>query len=168
MIRYHKIIDWELYLKCSKCWELKHLNMFNRRWDHLYSSHCKKCISEHKKKYISDNPEKYREYYRQHRDHYLEWHKQNRINNRQKYTDINRERRHNKWYNKYHVKTYRLIKKLWIRPNICPICWNESYVIAHHPDYEKRYEIVFCCNWCHTLIHNWKIKQYNIINLLNI
>ncbi len=77
------------------------------------------------------------------------------------------ERRKRKWYWPIHTKTDRRIKKLWIRPTNCPICWYEWRIIAHHPDYNKWHEIVFCCQICHDKIHKWKIIDYDVINLLD-
>ena len=77
-----------------------------------------------------------------------------------------RKRYHEKWYAKIHTKTSRAINKLWIRPTICPICWKEWRIEAHHPDYNKWNEIIFCCNVCHQRIHNWWFICTSIIDLL--
>lgn len=68
------------------------------------------------------------------------------------------ERRKRKWYWNIHNKTAKMIRKLWIRPETCPICWYEWRIIAHHPDYNKPNEIVFCCQICHDNIHKEKIS----------
>ena len=71
------------------------------------------------------------------------------------------------WYWAIHLKTARAIKKLWIRPKTCPICWEETRVEAHHPNYEKRNEIIFACNKCHQRIHNWWIEcPKNIVKIV--
>lgn len=75
------------------------------------------------------------------------------------------ERRERKWYSKVHSITRNKIRNLGIRPNVCPICWNNGRIIAHHPDYSKRYEIVFCCQICHDKIHKWKIECPKCIDL---
>ena len=73
---------------------------------------------------------------------------------------------HNKemWYVNIQRRTRYLINKLGIRPKQCPICWYKTdKVVAHHPSYDKQYEIVFCCNSCHRLIHLWELivkKEY--------
>lgn len=133
---------------------------------------CKSCCNKETREWKNKHKDYIRmstkKYYEQHKEFYKQWHKQDRINNRQKYTDMNRERRHKKWYNSIHIKTQRLIKKLWIRPDVCPICWRETTIIAHHPDYNKWNEVVFCCNGCHNEIHAWHLECPAVINLLNI
>jgi hypothetical protein len=70
------------------------------------------------------------------------------------------------WYAMIHQKTNNLINKLWVRPSICPICWRETIIVSHHPDYSKYNEIVRCCNSCHRYIHLWKITELKIVDLL--
>lgn len=78
---------------------------------------------------------------------------------RKKYvSEMWNERRERKWYRKIHKKTEWRISKLKLRPSICSICWCEWRIIAHHPDYNKPYEIVFCCQICHDKIHKNKIE----------
>lgn len=85
---------------------------------------------------------------------------------RRKYLSVlANQRRKRKWYNPIHLKTEREIAKLWIRPIKCPICWMDNRIIAHHTDYSKPYEIVFCCQICHDKIHKNKIECPKPINL---
>ena len=82
-------------------------------------------------------------------------------NNQNRKTYISKksnERRKRKWYNWIHLRTERRIVRLWIRPNTCPICWDKTRIVSHHPDYSKPYEIVFCCQICHDKIHRNKIE----------
>lgn len=146
---------------------------------------CKQCRNEWRKQDRLNNIERYniiqkkskeknkdkiklkaKEYYEKNRDYYIEWHSNYSKNNRNKMNAETKRLRKDKWYNPIHIKTWRKIKQLWIRPTICPICWKERRIFAHHPDYSKWYEIVFCCNWCHIDIHNWNIICPNPINLL--
>lgn len=76
-----------------------------------------------------------------------------------------RQRRKRKWYNPIHLKAEREIAKLWVRPTKCPICWMDNRIIAHHPDYSKPYEVVFCCQICHDRIHRNKIECPKPIDL---
>jgi hypothetical protein len=55
-----------------------------------------------------------------------------------------------------------------IRPHKCSICWVEwKKIIAHHPNYNERYNVVFCCESCHRDIHENFIKNINIVNVLS-
>lgn len=85
----------------------------------------------------------------------------------QTYSISNRIRKE-KWYGKIHLRTERKIKSLWIRPNECPICWEESTVMAHHINYLEWNKIVFCCKKCHSKIHRWIITEYTIIDLFSL
>lgn len=154
--------DWKTFLKCKECNVFKEINNDNR-YSHKDGFlwvlwRCKECIkawrkTEHERKMARErdadryyNNPKRREYI------FKAW----------------KERRKRRGYWKIHTKTDRKIKNLWIRPNKCPLCWYEGRIIAHHPNYDKRYEITFCCQICHDKIHRWKIKNYNVVNLLNI
>ena len=100
------------------------------------------------------------------RNKHREWELEYRHNNRDKINERRRQKNRTirQWY--IHWKTSRLIKELWIRPNICPICWKWTKIEAHHPDYNKRNEIVFCCNMCHQRIHFWWFDCPPTIDLL--
>ena len=153
-------LKWKTFLKCKECWEFKEINTENRyahKQGYLWVLwRCKKCIlawrkTEHElsmaRKRDMDryrNNKKRREYI------YKAWN----------------ERRKKKWYWPIHMKTNRHINKLWIRPDKCPLCGYKWRIVAHHPDYNKWNEIVFCCQICHDKIHRNKITDYNIINLL--
>ena len=71
-----------------------------------------------------------------------------------------KERRAIKWYSNIHVKTARRIKKLWNRPEVCPICKIQPLnwrIEAHHFDYSKWNEIIFCCSICHSKLDSGKM-----------
>lgn len=40
--------------------------------------------------------------------------------------------------------------------------WDKTFlkwkIVAHHPDYSKPNEVVFCCQICHDKIHKGKLK----------
>lgn len=116
-------------------------------------------------------------YYMKHREeisdlhrHDPEWREKRRIYEKEHYEQRQKRRKERdseKWYTKIHTLTNKVIKKLWIRPNICPICWETAKIQAHHPDYNKRYEIIRACTKCHQRIHNWWFEcPKDIVNLL--
>jgi len=39
------------------------------------------------------------------------------------------------------------------RPSHCSICGNGGRINAHHLDYDKPFEVVWCCSSCHKRIH---------------
>lgn len=146
--------EWEkIFRKCSTCWEYKELNNENFplnwhgfMWFLWRCKICKRKIS--KTEWAREKARKrdvYRYYNNPQRRQYMYW--------------LISDRRKRKWYDHIHLKTARHIKKLWCRPDICPFCWKfHERIIAHHPDYSKRYEVVFCCPPCHSKIHNWDIE----------
>lgn len=154
--------DWTLLLKCKECWIFKEVNSQN--WykhseGYLWVlGRCKICI----KKWRCSERELKMATVRD-MDRYY-----NNPKRREYILRDNKERRKRKWYWYIHEKTRAKIRELWIRPKVCPICLRKWRIIAHHPDYDKRYEIVFCCSICHSKIHSWKIKTYNVINLNTI
>lgn len=172
--------DWKIYLKCKECWEYKELWKDNRychpEWFLWVLWRCKDCIKKGRrsekeremsrkvdlKRYYNENWKR-KKWMKQWTKEYA---KRDYVKEKKK--ELDRKREKEMWYWKIHTKTNRWIKKLWIRPLICPICKNEKRTVAHHPDYSKRNEIVFCCDECHKWIHSWKIKKYNIQNLFLI
>lgn len=151
----------------------------------------KDIILQNQKEYYKNNKEKRKEYAKQYRANNKDYIKQHYVENREqraenrktnehykeymkKYEQENKdkilERKKNKriemWYWAMHLKTARTIKKLWIRPKVCPICWEEKRVEAHHPNNDIWYDIVRACNQCHQRIHNWWIECPKPINLL--
>lgn len=133
-----------------------------------YNKH-KDRIKARVKKWKEDNQERLRKYWIDNRERlrnnriFNEESQQKRKAREKEYrnshkAEINarrREKNHEIWQGRIHLMTNRIIRRLWIRPTKCPICWVERRIEAHHPDYKKPYEIVFCCNVCHQRIHNW-------------
>lgn len=161
-------IGWKTFLKCKKCWELKELI-----WEYWYLDKrrrlwvlcpCKECIKAyHKTEEVrarcritdkiryQNNPKRHAE-----------------CNMRVRKV-LQKRQEQNPLWRLNHSRADKLINKLWIRPDICPICWREWKIMAHHPDIDKRNEIVFCCQICHKAIHNWEIQCPEITVLpLNI
>ena len=180
---------WELKEMSDEFW---HKSPNTTNW---YISRCKECISKKQKEYYFINSDKkkeqankyrlenidkikeYREKTKEHiREHWAEYRKNSEVfkeyqreyykNNRDKIQLHKKIRRKEAWYWAIHLKTARTIKKLWIRPKVCPICWEEKRVEAHHPNNDIWYEIVRACNQCHQRIHNWWIECPKPINLL--
>lgn len=137
---------------CSKCKrefpttkEYRYTSKTTKDW---WYSPCKEC----KNKYFSTY-------------HQTEWYRELRkirINNNWEHIYKTRKEKNHNWIYK---RTKRAVDEIW-RPNVCPICRKEWDIQTHHVDYNKWYEIVFCCTRCHNDIHLWKIKDYKITNLL--
>lgn len=139
--------------KCNKCGkELELTNEFrysDSSKDDWFYTICKACKNNAIHKY-------------QMTDSYRERHRQMQ----KKYHKYKANHRKEMGYNRIHKRAERIIKKKW-RPSICPICWEgPTMIVAHHPDYSKWNEVVFCCRICHYKIHSWEIRNYKIANLL--
>ena len=168
------------YMKCPQCLEDKPVSpeFWYRAKDISiwYSSPCKECVKKVKKKYKESDRGKatiraWRTRYEDTekweiaREKKRKYQKQYREKNRKKIADDQRKRiatgKH-----QVNTKTVKQLEKLWIRPEICPICWVKWDIIAHHPDYNKRYEIIFCCKRCHQRIHAWRfVPEIKTVNL---
>ena len=171
--RKHYEKDWIIYLECTRCWEFKDINSFTtythssafmNKW-----SYCKECRADYRKE-NKDKYHKYRMKYNiENRDRLLENKKKYNKEHSKELLDKYRDRKEKMWYWPLHKKTTYTITKLWIRPNVCPICNTNTYKIqAHHPNNNKWNEIVFCCQSCHSAIHNGFIECPEPIDLLNI
>lgn len=177
---------------CVDCWIEKPICEFSKSTP----KRCKGCISIRNRKYHERNkqrinnkkkeymqnvfkvthPNYKKEYYESHKLEISDKHKQYN----EKYKAISRMSYKNnadrikadtteRWkiYRNIQLRVRRRINKLWIRPDTCPICWYKSDIVAHHPDYNKRYEIVFCCKSCHRFIHNGTIECPETIDVLH-
>jgi len=167
--RYWKEIDWKQYLVCTKCGQLKELSTDNyykhKDWFMWYCSYCKECrknvyefdkdlIRTRKHNCYIKNRDKRLLYYREYNKR--DYVKENHYNN----TDMHKH--------SIRIKTQKYIKSLWLRPSKCPICWYEWPIQAHHLNYNKWNEVVFCCQTCHSQIHHWIINCPQPIDLLLI
>ena len=159
-----------LHIKCNKCWEWKYINDFPPRkdWTFWVRNCCRACwksaMKESHKIWYQNNTNKakskMKDYYRLNRD----WINERIKRNADTHTD-------ELWFKRYtfHAKAKNYINNHKLRPRLCPICWLEKHIEAHHPSYErfdKWSEIVFCCHKCHSDIHNWTIECPTPINLL--
>ena len=172
------------YIKCWHCWELKEAtNEFFRKektWVLWLRWCCKACDNAYHIKYAKEHKEKIRSYLdkdkeRERKKRWMLSHKERHTETYKKYRAEHLEeiRAYQKWaysnvYLKKHRITRKLINELWIRPDKCSLCWNVWKTYAHHPDYKKRYEIVFVCQSCHMLIHSWAKECPTPINLMDI
>lgn len=174
-------IDWKKCIQCPNCKERKEMTTeffcIDRGSPLWFMYKCKVCRhnteKESNRRSYRKNRDKYIESMREYREKnkdklnankrakrhiYREVRKDYLNKNRDSINEKNRNRGKAKWYRYIHVKTSKFIRKLWIRPDKCAICWNEWVIVAHHPDYNKWNEIVFCCVSCHRNIHNWVLS----------
>lgn len=143
--------------RCHKCWniypltsEFRYRDSNNESW--FYPT-CKVC----KKKAI---------HLYQKTDGYKELNRERRKKNRWRISEHAKEHRLKMGYDHIHKRTVRKIKSTIWYPKQCPICLNETRIVAHHVNYDKWYEIVFCCSCCHQKIHRWEITDLKIVNLM--
>lgn len=175
-------IEWEiLYLMCTKCWKRLTIDSFHKdkSKDFGVRTTCKECKKETSKKYYIKNRSNIIDYVsmrQQKNKEIVDWYKRNyRENNKEKVADCQKKNKetHSKelWYNRdtFHQKAIKFVKKHWLRPKKCPICWLQKKVVMHHPyydSYEDWNKIVFCCQSCHKKIHSWIIICPPIVYLI--
>ena len=175
--REYKFTDGILYLKCTWCSEWKPSWDYHKAKNGLFGfrAECKECISDRcRDRYNSKRDEiaaQNKEYY---------WNNKERINNhkREYYRNTRRQSNYRDyltmelWFNRqtFHEKTRNYVKKHWLTPSKCSICWLDKKVEIHHPNYNSPDDwskIVFCCHSCHRRIHSWNIENPQPINLLD-
>jgi len=170
-MRKHFEKDWKIYAQCKDCWcyfeaTTENFTRDKTCWMWL-CVRCKSCLAkrymEVRKPYADEYRKRTKEWtairwkmYRdKHREQINEYKRKRYQKNKIKINLLNKA----KWYSSIHVRTAKKIKELWIRPNVCSICWLEWHkIVAHHPDYTKRNEVVFLCCMCHELIHEWRLE----------
>jgi hypothetical protein len=157
-----KNIKWLNYLKCKEC------KTFQPLWDRCRYKHndwfmwvlwrCKVCIKEWRKTEKELCMARVRDTHRY-------------VNNKKRrdYLYESAKIRRNKyWYWAIHLACSRRIKKIWIRPIICPICnLKHKRIESHHFDYMQPRKIIFACSICHSKLDRWIIKSSscNIIDI---
>ena len=166
--------EWDLLLlKCTKCWERLTSDKYNKDKSKSFwlRTECREC--QHKRGVL---------YHRNNRDKIIkkvkEWGENNKDRvdwYKKKYRESHREKasecvkanykRHSdeSWFNwgTFHTRAMQFVRKHRIRPNKCPICWDNKNIVMHHPSYKEYNDwrkVVFCCQWCHKKIHSWQIE----------
>lgn len=179
--------NWDVFIKCNKCWEFKKASPEFRRKNSsgfMWLQYlCKNCEDIHKYEYRRreevmrhrndmsrdryKNDEEYRNYMKNkrwsktHPDKFKEWRKS--YIKREDVKEKNRQRY--KHYPAIHLRVNRFLKEHNIDIKQCSLCWCQWDTVAHHPDNNKRDEVVFVCRKCHSKIHKWINTSLNIIHL---
>lgn len=174
--------EWDtLYQKCTKCWEWYTSDNFYKstEWKLWIKPNCKECSRKKRTQYYWENKdienERYRNYRIRNKNKEIERHRKYRENNLEKRRELSKriakEHSEDMWFNRgsFHDKANRYVRKYWLRPKVCPICQRSWKIKMHHPYYnsfDDWSEVVFCCQSCHWLIHNGRIKCPEPINLI--
>lgn len=157
-----KKVKWKTYLECKECKFFK--EVWSKDW-YLHNQwylwvlwRCKECIINWRKREHELQMARVRD-----RNRFL-------YNKKRRNDVIRRSTQFKKKYWNIHQRPQRLIRKLWLRPTLCPICYIEPLnkrIEAHHFDYSQPMKIIFACSICHSKLDMWKInyKECNILDL---
>ena len=135
---------------CLKCNETKELHSFYKHPDMKdgYLNFCKDCKKEYAINYRNENISIVRQ--KDKKRHSPEMLTVERKRNRA--TITKNWRREDKNRSKCHNFVKRHMSHL--KPDECSICEKKNKIIAHHEDYDKPGEVVWCCQACHkTVMH---------------
>lgn len=144
----------------------------NLKHHHEYYRMNREIISNKNKAHYQQNKEmiyeRQKRYNETHRDLINKASSEWKKNNRDKMNVYQQWLRERRWplYSKAHSMAEKQLKKIWLKRDRCPMCLQEWIVVCHHPDYNKPYEVVPCCNLCHSQIHRWIIECPKPIDLL--
>lgn len=128
---------------CFKCGESKPYSEFYKH-PKMADGHlgkCKECTKKDATKHRGDNLDSYREY--------------DRKRGSRQQPDYQREYRE-KYPKKYkaHCKVNNAVRDGKITPAThCETCGGNSYIIAHHDDYDKPLDVRWLCQACHCIWH---------------
>lgn len=113
---------------------------------------------------------KCKEYHETHREQLNKAQSEWKKNNRDRMNIYQQWLRERRWpvYAKAHRLVEKKLKEIWLKRERCPMCLQEWIVVCHHPDYNRPYEVVPCCNMCHSQIHRNIIECPKPIDLLKI
>ena len=146
--------------RCFKCGLVKDLVDFykHKKMADGYLNKCKECAKKDSLENRKNNTEYYRAYDivrgrhpSRSRDRYNKSKKGRRI----------KARAQKKWELMYpeRVKAYskinRAIKSGGIKPkSVCEVCFSQTKLQGHHPDYSKPLNVIWVCTPCHAKIHH--------------
>lgn len=174
---------------CKVCGETKPISEYYKHAGYA-DTKCKECAKAYSREYGRNHKEKikaYRkEYYRKNKARSLERSKQWVENNREAH------RRHCRESNQRHydellvrMQKYRSdypdrykargivsskIQQGKLRkPTTCEVCGSEGYIEAHHEDYSKPLDIIWCCKKCHWILDEKRRKREkgSLLGLVN-
>lgn len=174
-----KEMTWEFWHKgqwewgwCSQCKTCRNKNWKNYRWTDKakaiykkWADENKEHLTEYRKKRKENNKWKLKGYYIKAKETTI---KEYREKNKEQIAKKQKTRYDSKGYSEAHHLTNRQLQKLkksWVIFDTCSICWDKVKIVAHHPDYNKWREVVFCCYSCHQKIHNWTLECPKPVNI---
>ena len=131
---------------CRVCGETKPISEYYKHGKWL-SRMCKECDKEESKRYIK----KYRE---EHPGCRKEEHHKYSIKHREELLQKQRARRAK---NPQQMRAQSLLNSYILRgkiekPKVCQVCGKEGRVEAHHSDYSKPLDVIWCCKSCHYVL----------------
>jgi len=95
------------------------------------------------------------------------------LNNRQRIWRFENKEKAKEYYKKSFYKNpqkvcarqriYKaLIRGKIKRPETCQVCNKKCKLEAHHKDYDKPLEVIWCCKQCHVALHKRKELELNV------
>lgn len=136
--------------QCRRCKEKKPLKEFYVHQAMLdgYLNFCKECVKKRVKNHRIKNVKQIRQYDRKRRspENLSKKEKSERVDRCREWRSQDKRRQI------AHNTTARELREE--KPDRCAICGNRSSVIhGHHEDYNKPFEVIWCCPVCHKELH---------------
>ena len=154
---------------CRVCGETKPINEYyaHKGW---HDTKCKECAKAYSRKYrkehLADRIAYSRKYYAEHKEENKrkskEWTEKNRDKhnayckkwqeeNVDKMLDYQRKSRRERPEKSRAnaIINSRIARGKLKRPTVCEVCGKEGRVEAHHSDYSKPLDVIWCCKKCH-------------------
>ena len=130
--------------RCFKCGAVKELSLFYRhpRMKDGHVNKCKECNKKDVQKNYRSNIDHYREYERK------RFQSQERKEQVRKFFVRYRQRYPQKTKARYKLTNALRDGKI-TKPSECSICGSTSKLEAHHHDYSKPLDVIWCCFQCH-------------------
>jgi len=158
--------------KCVTCGQAKTIEAFYPRVGTRDGRHaaCKDCLKRYARdrydknrdsilgkarKDREENPAKYREYDRRFYEN----------NKRSRSDDIRRRQKKDPRKEQARVKAKVMLKILDIDP-VCVVCGDSSRVHAHHPDYDKPFDVIFLCSRHHRRLHYNDMQTVMFVSMI--
>lgn len=87
-----------------------------------------------------------------------EWRKKNLARTKERVNELKRARHNSKAGMANKLIKNMVLRGALVRPTVCYKCDSSVKISAHHPDYDKPFDIVWLCHRCHMKEHR-KYKE---------
>lgn len=152
--------------KCKECAKA-YSREYNRTHDEELKAYQKEYYSKNKHRINARNKEWTEKNRERHNQYCKNWNNEH-FNERNEYQRKYRRNNKDKYYAHGRISSRVQLGKIE-KPSACEICGRTGRVEAHHEDYSKPLDIIWCCKKCHWILDEKRRKREkgSLLGLVN-